>query len=294
MATTHSHSHGVEALASEDPTKSKTLRRRYSQRLRGGFGRVSAAARTGIVERDIFGLTDDGESLVRPPSQGNFPRRRDQQIQTFIDWLRRAFKREVLSIISPDGNEFVQAAYGKGLRHAGTALRKQDIDVPSGSVQTAFNLPVHKDALQLLYTSDYSDLEGITAEVSKQANRVLVEGFTRGHHPRKIARGLTDRIDKIGKTRAEVLARTSVIDAHNTASLNRYDRAGVRDITVEVEFSDSDDSRVCPICRKLDGSVYTIQEAREGTFDYAGSDYPIKPPVHARCRCALLPIVDGA
>jgi len=278
------------AQAKTDPTGTTTTRRRYARRLRGAFGRISAAVWESVVDNDVFGLREEG--LADPLSPGRFPRREDKQIETFDAWLKRQQRQDVLSIIDRNDNQFVRAAYDKGARDAGARLRAAGVDVPIEGIESSFALPVHRDTLQRLYTSDYSDLEGITAEVSKQSNRVLATGFARGETPTTIARDLTDRIDAVGKTRATTLARTSVIDAHAEGALARYERYSdqIDGVTVEAEWQTAGDDRVCSTCQALEGRTFTIKEARTETVTIDGSDVPIKPPAHPRCRCAILPV----
>jgi SPP1 gp7 family putative phage head morphogenesis protein len=114
-----------------------------------------------------------------------------------------------------------------------------------------------------------------------------------GENPRDIARRLTDRVDAIGKTRATTLARTSVIDTFNSASLARLDELGVEGVTVKAEVRTAGDARVCPQCAALEGRTWTIEEARSETTTAAGQEVPVKPPIHPRCRCAVIPSGGG-
>jgi len=284
------HDHGVEALAQapahKDPTQSKTLRKRYAQRLRGQLATLSATVREWVQSRDLFNLRD-GEALQpRDPTPPN-PRdyqftTDDRKVEAFLRWLRRQERRGVLEVIGPDDNPFVRSAYAKGIRHADQQLNAQGVTVPEQDLQAIFNTPIHRDALQLLYTRNFQQLEGVTEALNQQISRELADGFAAGENPTDIARRITDRIDKIGKTRATVLARTEVINTHATATLNRYERLGVEEVGAQVEFQTAGDSRVCPICASLEGTVYTIEEARG------------RIPVHPQCRCAWLPVVNSS
>lgn len=301
MSTT---SHPQDPLARSpsdvDPTRTRTLRRRYAQKLRGRFAAINTEIRSGVRDRDVFGLetprrtrgqgrTRRSDTLADPlPPQ--FPERRDRQIETFDAWLQRQLDDEVLTAVGSDRNQYVRSAYQSGLRHADTSARAAGVDVPGGTVGATIQRPIHRDELQLIYTRDYSELEGITRAVSQQSNRVLAEGLAAREGPAAIARRLTDRVDAIGKTRATTLARTSVIDTFNTAALNRYEELGVDGVTVEAEWLTAGDGRVCEICQALEGQTWTIEEARSKTIDVAGhSDIPVKPPAHPRCRCAIIP-----
>lgn len=301
-STAHSHSHG-EALANSDPTRTSTLRKRYAQKLRGRFAALNTAIRDGIVDRDIFGL--DRESLQATPIDDPQPFRFEtdaRKHEEFMAWLRRQLERGVLNVIDRNDNVYIENAYNSGLQHAERELRKAGVEVPDDSLEATFNLPVHQEAVSLLYQRNYEALQGITEEVARQISRELSDGFVQGKNPRTIARELTDRVDKIGKTRATTLARTEIINAHATSTLNRYEELGADEVTIQAEWTTAGDRRVCPICKALASrGPVTIEEARTGSFRYEADDdeppslsgtYARKPPAHPNCRCAFLPSVS--
>jgi len=279
----HGHRHHLHAATADgrDPTRTKTVRDTYAQRLRGPFGRINAKIRKGIVAEDRLDLQAAEVTADISPLPSQFPEREDQQVETFNAWLERQQDQEVLTVIGKDRNRFLDAGYERGLRQAETLLRDAGVKVVDEPIEATLRRPVHRDTLELLYTRDYSDLEGITAEVSKQANRTLAQGLAQGLSSSDIANNLTDRIDAIGKTRSTTLARTSVIDAHASATLNRYEEMGVDSVTGKAELMTAGDRRVCAQCQSLEGTVYTVKEAR-GVI-----------PVHARCRCAWVPVVGS-
>lgn len=313
------HAHGAEVLAEHggDPTRSQTLRRRYAQRLRGQFDALRAAINDGVGQRDVFGLASELPPLMRAESLQPRPPRDlrddtfsfttdDQKIERFMAWLRRQERRGVLEVIGSGDNQFVRAAYGKGLRHADAALNAEGLTVPDEELAALFNAPVHRDALQALFTRNFNELQGITEVMNQQISRELTDGFSRGLGPREMARNLTDRVEKIGKTRATTLARTETIRAHSTATLNRYEQMGVEAVTIEAEWLTAGDDRVCPICINLAGETWTIEEARSETITLGPDDvrphvaegrslssftgeFPVQPPAHPLCRCSFIP-----
>jgi SPP1 gp7 family putative phage head morphogenesis protein len=115
--------------------------------------------------------------------------------------------------------------------------------------------------------------------MDKQISRTLANGLAEGRGPMEIARSLVDRVEKIGVTRARMLARTETIASHAQASLNTYEEAGLEGVQVEAEFATAQDNKVCPECQALEGRTFTMQEA-QGVI-----------PVHPNCRCAWLPVV---
>lgn len=299
----HDHDHDHDALATTraDPTRTTTLRRRYGQRLRAEFADINTEIRSGVRDRDVFGLSDTGSDALAPTIPPFEFDRNDQKIEAFIRWLRRAERNGVLEVIDRGQNTYIRSAYGRGLEHAAQELRKAGVDVTTAELSATFAQPVHEQALQLLYTRNYEALRGITEEVDRQISRILTDGFRQGWNPNKMAREITDRVDKIGKTRATTLARTEVINAHSEGTLNRFEREGVGEVTIRSEFSTASDRRVCPLCRAREGTIVTIEKARTATFrfeadedqpDSLSGEYPIKPPIHPRCRCSWLPVVS--
>jgi len=130
---------------------------------------------------------------------------------------------------------------------------------------------------------------------------VLTQGLAEGVNPREMARTLTDEVRSMQRTRAEVLARTEIINSYATATLDRYERAGIDGATVSGEFATAEDARVCPICEAIAGSEFALDAMRSDTFefqpsdsepDYLAGEYPVRPPVHPVCRCAILPVIE--
>lgn len=282
-----------------DPTKTSTLRRKYAQRLRGQLRKLNAAIRRGVAEQDVLDLTANDSEPPEDPPVFRFPTD-EGYIDAFIKWLDDQLSRGLLRVISRDNNTFIRTAYERGIDHAETGLTQAGIDLQHLPESSILNRPIHRDELQELYTRNYEYLEGISQDLSDEIRDELTRGFKEGWNPRKMARSLTDRVNRIGKTRATVMARTETINAHSTATLNRFEETGVETVGITAEFSDSDDDRVCPICETLDGEVYELDEARNGTFEFDPGDddpdllageYAIKPPVHPQCRCSFIPVV---
>jgi hypothetical protein len=78
-----------------------------------------------------------------------------------------------------------------------------------------------------------------------------------------------------------VIARTEVIRAHAEGQLDALEELGVEELGVEVEWTVTEDSRLCPLCAALKGVVLTLDEAK-GLL-----------PRHPNCRCAFIPANVG-
>lgn len=251
--------------------------------------RLRRAIMSMVVDDKAFGST--GKPIA---NSENFEFLLDsQKIEEFNRWIKAQQRRGDVAIL-PIGdssytnmgwvNAYIDSAYQQGIRRAYQELDRAGVATSAtlgvssgasadGGIVAAFNQPVHSDAVAAIYSRVYSDLEGITREMDKQISRVLAEGITRGDNPLAIAREMADRVDKIGITRARMLARTEVIRAHHIANLNSYKQFGVEEVEMVAEFTTAGDSRVCSKCESIDGKIYTIEAAR-GLI-----------PVHPNCRC---------
>lgn len=267
-----------------DPSKTKTVRRRFAQRLRGLSGSINARARRDIVERDVFGL---GSNSTLASNAADPQRMRDFTFQdaagmigAFSEWLKRQFRRLREALFGPDRNQYIRAGYLRGMRNHDTALRRQGVDVPEGvDPDEAVEQPVHKDALRRLYRRTMSEFEGVVSATVQQATRELSEGFERNETPRQIFRRVSDRIQSLAKKRLTDLAHTEIIRAAARGVIERAKQLGIDTLAGKAEFVTQDDERVCPVCESLHGETFPISEAR-GLI-----------PQHPRCRCHLIPQV---
>ena len=58
----------------------------------------------------------------------------------------------------------------------------------------------------------------------------ITDGMLRGDSMDKVAKAIDDRIDSIGRARAEILARTETMKAFNEGSLTQYDKHGITEV----------------------------------------------------------------
>lgn len=249
----------------DEPTRTRTLRKRYRQNLRGRWAAIMAALRTAIVENDVFGLRREG--LVGPPRGFDFDRDADKE-RAFARWLERTTERELLQQFGQD-NQYITRAYERGLEDAATELNALGGIDDIGT--TTVRLPVHRDQLEALYTRNLNALEGMTDATATQMRRELAEGLAGGDSPTVIKDRLADRVDKIGKTRAETIARTEIQHSHNRARATEYERTGVEQVDIVIA------NDACSECQALKaGAPYPVSEAG-GIL-----------PHHPNCRCALV------
>jgi len=298
----HQHAH-LRQL--QDPTETETLRRRFLREVRRRFRRVRGAIREAVgYEMDVLHLSQDSR-LAEAEDIERFATD-EGKARAFATWIREQLREEVLDPVRRgeirDGGhwtaQYIRSSYGQAWEQAADRLRSRG--VATESVDDVFNLGVPREQLRRLYTRTYENLESITTEAVPQVRETLTQGLAEGVNPREMARRLTEEVRTVQRTRAEVLARTELINSYSESTLDRYERAQVNGVTVSGEFSTADDSDVCPICESIEGTEYTTDELREATFEFEPSEsepdhlagpYPVKPPVHPQCRCAILPVV---
>jgi len=303
----HSHNHHAHLRQlSTDPTNTTGIRERFLKTIRQRFKTVRGLIRKLVgYDEDRLHLAQDatlvdGEDIERFSS-------REGKTQAFVRWLRERLDEELLEPIERkavrNGEHwsatYIRASYKQGWENG--TQRLQNAGVSAEAVEEIFNLGVPQRQLRRLYTRTYENLQSVNEDAADAVRDVLTEGLAEGINPRKMARSLTKEVRTIQHTQAEVLARTEVINSYSTSTLDRYERAGVDGVSVSGEFATADDDRVCPICESIEASEYAINEMREGTFTFESSDsepdhlegeYPIKPPVHPQCRCAILPVIQ--
>lgn len=276
------HSLHVNAETRRDPTRTTSIRQRFEADAVRRFKAVRRAIVDKLVKNDAFGLkTNRGEFEFA---------RTSEKVSAFMAWLQKQEVDQGLTVIrgaaqvgaaeSAWMSTYVQTAYTRGLNQAASRMRQAGATVEQRWVEAAFRRPIHADRLGIAYTRTFTELQGITATMDQQISRVLAQGLSNGDGPLAIARAITDRVDKVGITRARMLARTEVINAHAEASLNAYTEAGLEGVEVVAEFLTAVDA--CEECLAVEAKgPYTIDEAR-GLI-----------PVHPNCRCAWAPLVRG-
>lgn len=286
-----------EAQNRTDPTRTATDRKRFASRLRGRWNAIKSHIWKGIVKNDALGLggldsgvdidmlaaeqpayigqVDKDDSLTPGSGQFNFPSNAESA-EAFGEWLDDAIEREIIQ--QYDGDRVISKAYSKGIKHADVEMRRQGVDVPDEPIGGVLNLPVHRDKLELLHSRAFEELKGVGNATAQAMRRELTDGLAQGLNVKEIGRNLNDRVDKIGKTRSEVIAHTEIVRTHAESSLTRYETI-VGDVGVEIvaEWSTAGDDRVCERCEKLQGRTFSIEKAR-GML-----------PRHPRCRCAWKP-----
>lgn len=110
-------------------------------------------------------------------------------------------------------------------------------------------------------------------------NNDIAKGIARGDSYDKLSKQICDRFDGVSRRSTYRLLYTEGTRMFNRANSEAFAEAGIN----QYRYCTAGDNRVCSDCKALEGNVYNILEARDGT------NYP---PMHPWCRCHTEPAVD--
>lgn len=196
-----------------------------------------------------------------------------EKIKAFQGWLKTQIDQTILAQTEKElWQRFVEAGFKKGTARAFDDTKKSprwgphEGDFYKGSKQQflrdSFRQPVAVEKVQLLASRVFTDLENVTDVMATHMSRSLIDGLVQGKGPREISRDLVENVDDIGITRATAIARTEIVRAHAEGQLEALDQLGVEEVGVQVELSTAGDGKVCEECQALEGTTFTIDEAR--------------------------------
>lgn len=269
-----------------DPTRTLYLRSKFEKALAAKFAFIKKSIKETMALK-VF-TRDDAANPSRFAFKTN-----PQKVDEFMSWLYSLEKEQGLRItkratgISASTNPvwadiYIDTAYKQGIRRARQEITKQGIksDASQTAIELAFASPIHAERVGMIYTRVYSDLQGITDEMDKQISRVLAEGLINGEGIEQITRNMVDRVDKIGVTRARLLARTEVVSAHHKANIAEYKAFGIKGVKVLAEVLVSGNN-TCDEC-------YAEQEKGPRPIEEVENLIPL----HPGCACVCIGVVD--
>ena len=153
---------------------------------------------------------------------------------------------------------------------------------PNAAIQigvTSWDL-VSRDALDAIVTRTTQRITSlhrpIAAETLRHIKSVLVRGVAVGENPRRAAARMVDRLERahdLGRTRALVISRTEILDAHRAAQ--RAQDAANGDVVTGWQWVSALDVRTCPSCWGMHGTIHPLTESG--------------PDDHQQGRCTSIP-----
>lgn len=284
-----------------DPTRTTVLRNRATVESNRRFKELIGKIKRLVVTEDVFGLNEI-HTFVEPGERGYQFLSNAQKVEEFRKWLEEQIEKGIITVedLGQSGpayfktwwGKYVTDSYKRGRTRAQSELEKSGYDVSF----TDLFVPLQIDALALVYIRAYSELKGITSQMSQLISRVLAQGLADGDGAKVLAKklvsvingagvgdlGITDSLGRFipAMRRAEIMVRTELIRAHHLAMVNEFRNWKIDGVYIIAEWRTAGDTRVCSICAANEGKRFTLDEV-EGMI-----------PAHPQCRCCILPIVD--
>lgn len=147
--------------------------------------------------------------------------------------------------------------------------------------QRAFSQINTEGAMQLINAIWCADGKSFSQRVWDNVNNLvdtlnngLLDSVITGRKTSQLKKVLQERFN-VSFNRADAVVRTEMSHIQNTAARQRYEDYGVQQMQV---WADKDE-RQCDVCGKLHKKKYPI-----------GAQIPV--PVHPRCRCSIIPVID--
>ncbi len=170
-------------------------------------------------------------------------------------------------------------ADSKVLKYLG--LEPENIDTSAFGILASVQTENHTNALVSILNKNFDYFTSVKEDLNKSIKIILKDGIEKGIHPRIIGKEISNKISTIGIHRGTLIARTEAIRSHHIASINEYENLGLKTIIIKAEWTTAKDSRVCQLCKPLEGKVFELNEIRN------------KIPLHPQCRCAALPYIES-
>lgn len=170
-----------------------------------------------------------------------------------VAYLTKGFRKQyydVYKVIKLDGKSLFSTINDEGVLHAINQV--WCADGKSWSQRVWENVNLLKSTLNegLIHTI-------VTGKSTSDLKKVLQERFN------------------VSYSRADALVRTELAHVQTQAAQQRYRDYGISEVELLVDADD----RTCPICNKLSGKRYSINDKM-----------PV--PVHPKCRCCMIPVID--
>ncbi|OED34603.1 hypothetical protein AB832_07195 [Flavobacteriaceae bacterium (ex Bugula neritina AB1)] len=260
----------------KDPTSTLTMRLRALADIRRRFKELKRVVIRWVLSylnRKLLVNAEDFEYQYQDMSIDEFQEWLNRQIELIIlenrgEWLtkytRDTFKRgimktksEIQSILTKSGfyNDITSSLVSDTLGTSSSFVSPLLSEAPLSN-------PIYLSRANLLETRVFTQLKGVTETMSSQMSTILSDGLLKGKNPRAVARELAERVDKIGITRANLIARTEMINAHNTGSiLEASVSQETSGIEIKMRWLTALDGRERPTHRARHKKIYDRVEA---------------------------------
>jgi SPP1 gp7 family putative phage head morphogenesis protein len=251
------------------PAESRALR--YADELKADDTPAPPAE---VENSKLQKMSIPGRGEVDKEAQKIFARAYAEQHQRIVAALEAGKQEEVVAILANEfanePNDVAQAVVG--------FYEKVAVGV---AVETMEQIPavdwglVNSEALAMAQNNAMAFATEMSATSQLQVAKIIENWIEMGGSMPQLIK----RIEKVWDgPRPDVAAVTEITKLYSKAQQVAWKASGV---VKEWEWATAEDELVCPICRPLNGTRYSIDDDTH------------LPPAHPRCRCDVSPIVEG-
>lgn len=243
-----------------DPTQTLRIEKRYERQLVGLFTNYKGW------------LKDAVERMRQMETPAKIPLDPDLILKSLDD----AAKYVILNRAAEISRNAVYKSYWQGKLYSDEQAKRMNLVNPEMNIQVAFNLPLHRKTLDILYDRNTRAIKGVAEDVNKQIGRELTEGILQGEDVRRLSKRIAGIVDDVGIIRARTIARTETMYATNKGIKTNWESMGI----TKFVWVTTKDEKTCPQCGPLDGQIVP-------------DEWPTEPPLHPNCRCTIKPYIGG-
>jgi SPP1 gp7 family putative phage head morphogenesis protein len=168
-----------------------------------------------------------------------------------------------------------KAAEEQGARMV-TEITKETEQAIREAVATAIRQGIPPDEL----SDVVSDIVGLTSAQAQAVLKYRQQLIDNGLAQNKVDAETEKYADKLLDKRADMIARTEIMDALNEGQDEAWQQAqdeGILSDDATKEWITAPDDQLCPECEAMDGKQVPV-----------GQDFPEgDPPLHPNCRCTI-------
>lgn len=177
--------------------------------------------------------------------------------------------KDLLPLFNAGLGEQIQKEFKKLLKTAsseGITLSSELMRLSAGDefVKSTATVPI--ESVAIAAEQAYKRLEKYGADFAGKSTALITQGLVQGWGAQRIVPGLRQQLG-ITKGKAQMIARTETMSAHNGAAQQNYRDNGFS----HFQWLATGDDRLCPLCGARNGNVYELGKV------------PI--PGHPQCRC---------
>jgi SPP1 gp7 family putative phage head morphogenesis protein len=287
-------------MAADNPTKTRGIEARWRKDINRRWARFMRSIIDELERLNTGADVMPTQSVITNAALDLNP----TQTRSYMVFVKSEINRLLMGTNEPPNwqAQYQIDAYKKSLENFSAALKRQgetavanQLEIEAASQIEAFTAtqtlgltapsanPIHRDALEFLFTRSYESLDGWTTKLATEVSGIVFDSVAQGRGFEETTRLIRQR-GEVSKSRAKLIAQTEVNQAYGVAQTEQAKRAEeIIGEPVMLRWLTVRDSRVRHLHATWHG---TLADAKESQRKKNVSPF--------NCRCALAPVVEGA